>query len=177
MRTALLIITGILLNETVVKGQIPHTPVLYWPVDGATDVAYNMLTLIWHDVSGASSYDVEVSIDSAFSSFVFRDSMVADTFTMIGTLSAMTVYYWRVNASNPGQTGPWSATWSFTTAPMTTIRQFPVEIPKSLLKPLTVYSLSGRVISKKGTSKYRSMTSGFYIYKTGDQIKKTVSSR
>jgi hypothetical protein len=176
MRTILLFFAVVLLSVTVVKAQIPHVPVLASPVNDTTGVSINP-TLLWHDVSGARNYYLEVSTDSNFSAIVFSDSMLTDTFRIIGPLAPVTVHFWRVNARNQGRISPWSAVWSFTTTSMTFIMQYPVEVPNRIVKQAIVYSLSGRVISKSGTIQYRSMTSGFYIYKTGDQIKKAGSFR
>jgi len=70
--------------------------------------------LVWHKSTAATSYHVQVSIDSTFSTSVI-DTTIADTLLLADTLSAMTKYYWHVKAVNSGDTGSYSASASFVT--------------------------------------------------------------
>ncbi len=92
----------------------PPAPVLASPANGATGVAIPA-ALSWNASTGATSYTVQVSTNSGFTSFVYNQS-VTTTSTSVGGLTASTVYYWRVNASNTGGTSAFSAVRSFTTA-------------------------------------------------------------
>jgi len=92
----------------------PAAPTLLSPADAATGVA-TPAALSWNASSGATSYTVQVSANSGFTSFVYNQS-VTGTSTSVGGLTGNTVYYWRVNASNAGGTSAFSATRSFTTA-------------------------------------------------------------
>lgn len=93
----------------------PPAPTLASPMDAATGVAVPA-TLSWNASSGAASYTVQVSTSSAFTSFVYNVSGITGTSTSVSGLTASTIYYWRVNATNAGGTSSFSATRSFTTA-------------------------------------------------------------
>jgi len=92
----------------------PPAPTLSSPANGATGVSIPA-TLSWNASSGASSYRVQVSTASDFSTLTYDQSGITSTSTSVSGLAANTLYYWRVNASNAGGTSAWSATWSFTT--------------------------------------------------------------
>ncbi|MGA2669654.1 MAG: hypothetical protein ABSF32_12195, partial [Ignavibacteria bacterium] len=96
--------------------QAVGVPSLLTPVNGAVGQLLTPL-LDWSDVASATSYRVQVSIDSLFSSPVFDTSGVAISQLTIpsGKLTNGTVYYWRVNASNSGGTGLWSSIRHFKT--------------------------------------------------------------
>lgn len=123
--------TGTLMNGTVVGNgplwvpgapfnisltSAPFAPTLVSPANTATGI--NILpTLSWNTSTGATSYQVQVSTTSNFSTTVFDQSGITSTSTSISpALLNNTVYYWRVNASNIIGTSSWSSTWSFTTA-------------------------------------------------------------
>jgi Secretion system C-terminal sorting domain len=92
----------------------PGIPVLVSPVNGAINQQFS-LTLNWNSVTGAASYGVQVSTDSAFNSLIVNDTLVTDTNKQISSLSGFTKYYWRVKANNISGTGGYSAVFNFTT--------------------------------------------------------------
>lgn len=92
----------------------PAAPVLSSPANGATGVSTNA-TLVWNASSGATSYRVQVSTSSSFTTLVADQPGLTGTSTTVSRLAAGTVYYWRANATNSGGTSAWSATSSFTT--------------------------------------------------------------
>jgi len=92
----------------------PAAPVLASPADAATGVAVPA-ALSWNASTGATSYTVQVSANSGFTTFAYNQS-VTTTSASVGGLASSTVYYWRVNASNGGGTSAFSAVRSFTTA-------------------------------------------------------------
>lgn len=93
----------------------PAAPTLISPTNGQTGVSVTP-NLDWSDVSGATSYTVQVSLNSGFTAIVVNEDVTASNYQVpSGILSGQTTYYWRVNASNIGGTGPWSTVWSFTT--------------------------------------------------------------
>ena len=75
----------------------------------------------WSDVSGASSYELEVDIADHFPSPVndmniYTSSSCNNSFSLADNL-----YYWRVRATDAsGNQGEWSETWSFTLQTTTT---------------------------------------------------------
>jgi hypothetical protein len=94
----------------------PSAPVLSSPTDNATGVSTTP-NLQWNASSGATSYRAQVSTSSGFGTTVFNQSGITATqVTVSPALSASTLYYWRVNATNSCGTSGWSTpVWSFTT--------------------------------------------------------------
>lgn len=92
----------------------PMQPVLLLPNDGAINVAVNP-TFNWNMASGATSYSLQVSTSSAFSTLIINQNNITDTSYVASGLLSSTSYYWRVNAKNTGGTSTWSSTWQFTT--------------------------------------------------------------
>ncbi|MBI3003820.1 MAG: T9SS type A sorting domain-containing protein, partial [Ignavibacteriales bacterium] len=99
----------------------PTAPTLASPANGTTDVAINP-TLAWNTLLNASSYQVQVSASSTFSTTVVNQSAVTTTSLAVSDLMNDATYYWRVNATNSSGTSSWSGVASFTTvsAPDTT---------------------------------------------------------
>lgn len=104
---------------TTASGAIspPSTPVLLSPANGAIDQSLTP-TLSWDASSGATSYRLQVSTSSTFSTLIVDDGTLTGTSKQIGPLSNATTYYWRVSASNTGGTSAYSTVWSFTTVPV-----------------------------------------------------------
>jgi hypothetical protein len=86
------------------------------PPDGATATLLQP-TLTWTATSTAVSYQVQVSVGSAFSNTTVDVSGISGTSYAPTSLANSTVYFWRVRATNAGGTGPWSNARSFTTTP------------------------------------------------------------
>lgn len=93
----------------------PPSPVLLSPADGAASLALP-ITLCWDSAARATSYRLQVAIDSNFSTLTYNDTSSAGvrcrTFTF---LLNSTRYYWRVSATNAAGTSEWSARFSFVT--------------------------------------------------------------
>ncbi|MEW6617293.1 MAG: T9SS type A sorting domain-containing protein [Patescibacteria group bacterium] len=110
-------------------GITPGVPVLTTPLDGATSFALNGGTLNWNAVSpvagGIITYSVQVSTNQAFSSFVTNQNVTGVTSVTLNNLVANTIYYWRVSASENGQTSAYSSTRSFSTGTGTVIPDAP----------------------------------------------------
>ena len=91
-------------------------PTLVSPPNNAISQPINNLTLRWNALAGATSYRLQLGIDSTFvSGLVKNDSTIADTFRVVNGLAMNTRYYWRVNGKNNGGSGPFSSTRIFTT--------------------------------------------------------------
>ncbi|MBN1893213.1 hypothetical protein JW906_01910, partial [bacterium] len=93
----------------------PPVPTLLSPSNGAMGVATGP-TLSWNSMSGASSYGLQVSTDSIFTSLVSDQSEIIATSQQVSGLSEGTTYYWRVNATGSGGTSDWSERWDFKTS-------------------------------------------------------------
>jgi len=102
----------------------PSAPNLVVPPDGATGISTNP-TLVWEQSTGASSYQLQVSTESSFSSIVLDQSGITSTSYTVTDLAGNTTYYWRVNAANQGGNGQWSAVKSFTTLIVNGVRDWP----------------------------------------------------
>lgn len=92
----------------------PDPPVLSSPANTATGIALNP-TLSWNASPGATSYQLQVSTVSNFSSTIFDQSGLVGTSQALSNLLGSTAYYWRVRASNAIGTGNYSSIFSFTT--------------------------------------------------------------
>ncbi|WP_174256976.1 PepSY domain-containing protein [Myxococcus xanthus] len=94
----------------------PGTAVLAAPSGGATGVELSAV-LDWNDVSGASTYEVQVATDAAFTNVVASaTALTASTWTVSPALATSSSFYWRVRASNScGGVGAWTAASTFTT--------------------------------------------------------------
>jgi hypothetical protein len=103
-------------NFTTIAGA-PAAPLLVYPTNGSANISPTV-ALDWSDVPLAETYNVQVSLSPTFSSIVYdQGGITTSTYTMpSGILSGLTMYYWRVNATNVGGTGDWSNIWGFTTA-------------------------------------------------------------
>ncbi len=80
-------------------------------------------TLTWSTVRNAVFYQLQVSTNPAFSSFIVQDSLLTTGSKSVTGLSNGTTYYWRVRSRNAHTAGPWSAYRAFST-----IRQFSLAI-------------------------------------------------
>lgn len=95
-------------------------PTLYAPADGTTDFSYHP-TLYWNSVSGAFSYDLQVSGDSTFASIERQYYGLTDTSYHIHFPKATeyleldSTYFWRVRVTTLYGTSDWTDPWDFTT--------------------------------------------------------------
>jgi uncharacterized protein (TIGR02145 family) len=101
-------------------GTAPYAPPLFSPANNAIDVETPPL-LVWSPSTGATSYALQVSVNSSFSSFVYNQSGLTSTSQQITGLNIATTYYWRVSATNSYGTSGWSSSWTFTTRCMGTV--------------------------------------------------------
>ncbi|MBI5402889.1 MAG: T9SS type A sorting domain-containing protein [Ignavibacteriae bacterium] len=108
---------------------LPYSPILIYPQNGSTNVPLNLM-LSWYHGSGATSFRVQVSQSTSFTTRVI-DSVLSGMQLVVnpGVLNQMTVYYWRVLGQNCGGSGPWSVTWSFVTGSVTSVQQYSEKIP------------------------------------------------
>ncbi|RPI16507.1 MAG: T9SS C-terminal target domain-containing protein [Ignavibacteriae bacterium] len=116
-------LNNILLNQN----QQLSAPTLLSPVNGATNVSQTPL-LDWSDVSNATSYQMQVSTGSAFTTTVVNQtSLTSSAYTVpTGILASGTTYYWRAKASNSSTSSAWSSVFSFKTGTITPALTAPV---------------------------------------------------
>jgi len=91
----------------------PYAPSLASPSNNATNVA-RTVNIQWFHLSNATLYRLQVSTDSLFGTTFFNDT-TSQTQLSVGPMALNTKYYWRVQASNAGGLGFWSAFFRFTT--------------------------------------------------------------
>jgi len=101
-------------NGFITTVTAPPAPVLASPLNGVTNLA-TTLTLIWNPSAGATTYRLQVSTSSTFSTLVFDDATITNTSSSVGGLAGGKLYYWHVTATNSGGTSSWSAVWNFKT--------------------------------------------------------------
>ena len=89
----------------------PGVPTLITPNEELTPLNY---TLDWHSQIHTASYQLQVSQDENFSSFV-QNEMIADTSYTLHALQSNTSYYWRVSATNVAGSSVFSEVRYFTT--------------------------------------------------------------
>ncbi len=95
----------------------PAVPTLVSPANSAVNVPLSP-AFTWNSVQGAQTYGLQVSTSNTFGSYVVNQTGIsATTFTPPSSLAQGTIYYWRVNATNPSGTSNWASAWSFTTIP------------------------------------------------------------
>ncbi|MBK9018446.1 MAG: proprotein convertase P-domain-containing protein [Saprospiraceae bacterium] len=116
---------------TVLAGA-PGQAVLSTPADVATGVSQTP-TLTWNAVSGAATYDVQVSTSNTFATTVVNATGVTGTSYNVTTpLNANTTYFWHVQAVNNCGAGSYSSTFSFTTASTSCLTQASTDVPKAI---------------------------------------------
>ena len=105
----------------------PSIPVLAYPINDAVNIE-DTITLKWDYPNIASSYRLQISIDSTFTSGIFLDqNNITDTFRVVTGLEGQSQYYWRVNSTNAGGTSDFSSNFNFTTGfPSTPELSYPV---------------------------------------------------
>ncbi|TAK66457.1 MAG: T9SS type A sorting domain-containing protein [Bacteroidetes bacterium] len=82
-------------------------PSLLYPPDGDLHQPVS-LTFQWQSISGATEYDINVSMDSNFTSILMNETGVSDTFWTSDSLSLDSTYFWRVRGKNNLSAGEWS---------------------------------------------------------------------
>jgi predicted phage tail protein len=130
---------------------IPAAPTLLSPVDASSSVAL-IPDLQWNASSGATSYTLEVSANSSFSIFVYNKSGLTSSTQQVTGLNPLSIYYWRVSATNSAGTSGVSSVWSFTTT------------GPSPTAPVLSYPLSGTIINSSPLSLIWIASSGATSY-------------
>jgi len=90
------------------------SPILSSPATLDYDISVTP-ELGWYPVPGATTYRLEIALDSSFTFPILTDSLITATGASIGPLEMETQHFWRVRASNTIETGAWSIIRSFYT--------------------------------------------------------------
>lgn len=141
-----------LLNISFSNTSILKEPLLLSPVDGQVNQLKNV-TLRWNKVDFATSYDIQYTDISDFSTQILTISGITQTFFTTSALAHDKVYYWRVKANNDNESGNWSATSSFKTLPLgNTKPQYTILVPDPLIPRNDQLNQS---VKYSGPKKYR----------------------
>lgn len=98
---------GSILSFTTPAAIIPAAPSLLSPSDGVSNMSIRP-TLSWNPSVGASSYRVQVSESSSFTTTIFDDSTITSTARQVGPLASNRTFYWRVSAKSTSGSGSFS---------------------------------------------------------------------
>ena len=91
-------------------------PTLLNPTNLSTNIVLKP-TFTWQTVIGATSYTIQVSKVSAFTTVVINKTVLTTSYTHGLNLTPNTIYYWRVRINGLYGPSPWSLPFQFTTAP------------------------------------------------------------
>lgn len=72
-------------------------------------------TLSWDAESNATSYDLEIATESAFTNIVVSENVATNSYTVSSSLGSNTTYYWRVKPRNSCGEGSFSSIGNFQT--------------------------------------------------------------
>ena len=98
--------TSIPIRGTV-TASIPSIPKLCNPMDNFVNNSTSMMFL-WNSASNASTYQLQISVDSLFSNIIKNVEGLSDTAKILYDFSEKTKYFWRVRAYNSIGYGNWS---------------------------------------------------------------------
>jgi photosystem II stability/assembly factor-like uncharacterized protein len=94
---------------------LPLAPTLLLPVNGATNIPLNP-TFDWDSTSPADFYTLHASLDTSFTNLQVNITGITQSFLPLASpLNPNFKYYWRVSATNPAGTSPWSSVFNFIT--------------------------------------------------------------
>jgi len=93
---------------------VPGQVTLLSPSNGSINQP-TTLTLTWNAVSRATTYHIQLSVDSSFTSLAVDDTNITSTSRQLTSLENNKTYFWRVRAKNTAGWGLYSSTWNFTT--------------------------------------------------------------
>lgn len=106
---------GVMLYTSTGGFSLPPAPVLVLPVNNATNISLTP-TFDWDTIPTSKNYQIQISIDTAFSSPLFDTTTILTSHTLrSGLLTNNVSYFWRVRGINIVGNGPWSVVFRFTT--------------------------------------------------------------
>jgi hypothetical protein len=115
------------LNSNVLFVEIaqPEIPMLKLPIDAALNQRDSIL-LVWNNSLHSNYNKLQLSLSQDFSSILFEENNIVDTFKVLTSLEGQTTYFWRVSAINQVGESEYSNIKSFTTGfPVTTNLLYP----------------------------------------------------
>lgn len=101
--------------EVEITAAPPDMPTIVSPTDGTRNLSGNT-NLVWHSVSGATKYRLQISTDTDFTSGIILDQQnITDTAFTFAITQMGVKLYWRVRAENDNTQSSYSTTTYFTT--------------------------------------------------------------
>lgn len=91
---------------------VPPVPIPEYPADKEV-LDEKIFSLMWKEIDGVGSYEVEVAEDRDMSVFKKEYYTIANNTAPLKFEKGRT-YFWKVRASNMGEIGPWSKVQEFT---------------------------------------------------------------
>jgi hypothetical protein len=85
----------------------PSAPILISPSHGAGFTNTDIITFNWGSVVTATQYQIQIAIDSEFTTIIHDHTLTATTYTY--TFLTRGSHYWRVRAKNIAGNGPWTS--------------------------------------------------------------------
>ncbi len=130
-----------------VKALIPATPVLNAPATGSMTES-DVLQVFWLTTANASTYEIQLSTSSAFSTL--GDHGTSGTLNYTTSTLAFGNWYWRVRGVNlDGEPGSWSASRYFTIYPSFN-EEFNGDLSNWLPSSLTYWQINSGVLNLLG---------------------------
>ena len=133
-------VNGIAVLDSLVGYSTPAAPLLSAPATAAVNQP-TALTLSWGSVATATSYAVQVSTVSTFTSTVLNATGLTTTAAAASGFNHSTKYFWRANATNVTAVSPWSSVWNFSViidTPAVPVLSSPAAAAVNLAPSLTV---------------------------------------
>lgn len=90
-------------------------PTLIAPANKSPNL-WTVLDFQWSEVPGTQYYLLQIATDPGFSTLVKGIRNIQGTTLNVGVLPNLKTLHWRVRAESNAGVGPWSETWSLTTA-------------------------------------------------------------
>lgn len=95
-------------------------PVLKTPADKSKDLDISV-NFVWYTVDRATDYEIQISLDEAFTSPIKR--VLGNNTTRRDDLEFEKNYYWRVKGINEAGETSWSNVWTFTTQKFVSVNE------------------------------------------------------
>ena len=155
----------------------PGAPNLISPPNNANSLPLSQ-DLTWSKINNATAYNIQVSLDPAFGSFVVNDSSYVDTVKSLTALNYLTSYYWRVRSYNVSGWSPFSSSWTFKTlgtasqvilaAPLNAAINLPLTVSFNWQKAIDMTTTKNKEqITNNGKDKYTPNAVSNYWFEYG----------
>ena len=103
-------------TRTLIATATPLTaPTVNFPASGGSAATARPL-FDWANVSGATSYTLQISTDATFTNLVLNINLSPSAYVLQSDLPPNTLLFWRARANGPKGPGPWSRTRHFYSA-------------------------------------------------------------